>query len=77
MTIDGFWAGSWYLGEVTFRWNNRDPVIKKTRKGTFKIVMQAKPVLTILKNLLEHAVGTQLRRTIRGGIATPQPLFGG
>jgi len=66
-----------YIDEVAFRWNNREPVVKTTRKGVLKIVMQAKPVLTIMKNLLEHAVGTQLRRTIRGGIATPQPLFGG
>jgi len=66
-----------YVDEVVFRWNNREPVVKVTRKEVLKIVMQAKPVLTILKNLLGHAVGTQLRRTIRGGIATPQPLFGG
>jgi hypothetical protein len=62
-----------YIGEVAFRWNNRDPVEKKTKKGVPKIVMQAKPILEQLQNLLKHAVGTQLRRTIYGGIATPQP----
>ncbi len=66
-----------YVDEVAFRWNNRDPLTKKTRKGVFKVVMQVRPVLTMLQNMLKHAVGTQLRRTIWGGIATPQPLFGG
>jgi transposase-like protein len=65
-----------YIGEVAFRWNNRDPVEKKNKEGVSKIVMQAKPVLEQLHNLLKHAVGTQLRRTIYGGIATPQPSFG-
>ena len=65
-----------YIGEVAFRWNNRDPVEKKTKEGVSKITMQAKPVLEQLQNLLKHAVGTQLRRTIYGGIATPLPSFG-
>ena len=65
-----------YLSEIAFRWNNRDPV-KKKRNGLSKIVMQAKPVLEQFEILLEHAVGTQLRRTIWGGITQPQPLFGG
>jgi len=65
-----------YIGEVAFRWNNRDPVEKKTKEGVSKIIMQAKPVLEQLQNLLKHAVGTQLRRTIYGGIATPLPSFG-
>ena len=65
-----------YLSEVAFRWNNRDPV-KKKRNGLSKIVMQAKPVLEQFENLLQHAVGTQLRRTIWGGVTQPQPLFGG
>jgi transposase-like protein len=65
-----------YIGEVAFRWNNRDPVEKKTKEGASKIVMKAKPVLEQLQNLLKHAIGTQLRRTIYGGIAIPQPSFG-
>ncbi|MCP4082515.1 MAG: IS1595 family transposase [Gammaproteobacteria bacterium] len=65
-----------YLSEVTFRWNNRAPV-KKKRNGLSKIVMQAKPVLEQFANLLEHAVGTQLRRTIWGGVTQPQPLYCG
>jgi hypothetical protein len=64
------------IGEVAFRWNNRDPVEKKTQKGVSKIVMQAKPILEQLQNLLKYAVGTQLRRPIYGGIATLQPSFG-
>lgn len=66
-----------YVGEVAFRWNNRDPVKKIAKNGVSKIVMQAKPILEQLYNLLKHAVGTQIRRTIYGGIATPQPAFGG
>jgi hypothetical protein len=42
-----------------------------------KIVMQAKPVLEQFENLLQYAVGTQLRRTIYGGVTQPQPLFCG
>ncbi len=65
-----------YLSEVAFRWNNRDPV-KKKRNGLSKIVMQTKPVLEQFENLLQYAAGTQLRRTIYGGVTQPQPLFGG
>jgi len=65
-----------YISEVAFRWNNPD-LVEKKRNGLSKIVMQAKPVLEQLGVLLNQAVGTQLRRTIYGGIASPQPLFGG
>ena len=65
-----------YLSEIAFRWNNRVPVEKK-RNGLSKIVMQAKPVLHQLACLLEHAVGTQLRRSLWGGVTQPQPLFCG
>ena len=66
-----------YVGEVAFRWNNRDPVMKIAKNGVSKIVMQAKPILEQLQNLLKYAVGTQVRRTIYGGIASPLPSFGG
>ena len=66
-----------YVGEVAFRWNNRDPVDKIDKNGISKIVMQAKPILEQLNNLFRYAVGTQIRRTIYGGIATPLPSFGG
>ena len=65
-----------YLSEVAFRRNNRDPVEKK-RNGLSKIAIQAKPVLEQFEILLNHAVGTQLRRTTYGGVTQPQPLFGG
>jgi hypothetical protein len=65
-----------YLSETVFRWNNRDPVEIK-RNGLSKTVMKPKPVLEQFQNLLAQAVGTQLRRTIKGGIAQPQPVFGG
>lgn len=66
-----------YVGEIAFRWNNRDPVEKIAKNGISKIVMQAKPILEQLHNLLRYAVGVQLRRTICYGIATPLPSFGG
>jgi hypothetical protein len=66
-----------YVGEVAFRWNNRDPVEKVAKNGISKIVMRAKPILEQLNNLLKYAVGTQIRRTIYGGIATPLPLYCG
>ena len=66
-----------YVGEVAFRWNNREPVKTIVKNGVSKIVMQAKPILEQLQNLLRNAVGCQLRRTIDYGIATPQPSFGG
>lgn len=65
-----------YVGEIAFRWNNREPHEKRTRAGLIKIIMKAKPVLQMLGALLENAVGTQLRRSIVGGIVTPQPFFG-
>lgn len=66
-----------YVGEIQFRWNNRDPIKKIAKNGISKIVMRAKPILEQLNNVLRFAVGTQLRRTRYGGIAIPQPLFGG
>jgi transposase-like protein len=66
-----------YVGEIAFRWNNREPVKTIVKNGVSKIVMQAKPILEQLQNLLRYAVGCQLRRTIYYGIATPQPSFGG
>jgi len=66
-----------YVGEIAFRWNNREPHEKKTRAGVVKTIMKAKPVLQLLGALLVNAVGIQLRRSIYGGITTPQPLFGG
>lgn len=66
-----------YVGEIAFRWNNREPHEKVTQTGLFKIIMKAKPVLQLLGTLLENAVGIQLRRSIYGGIVIPQPLFGG
>jgi hypothetical protein len=39
--------------------------------------MKAKPVLQLMGSLLKNAVGIELRRSIYGGITTPQPLFEG
>jgi hypothetical protein len=51
--------------------------MEKKRNGLSKIIMQTKPVLEQLGILLNQAVGTQLRRTIYGGVASPQLLFRG
>ena len=57
-----------YLHEVGFRWNQREPVLKVTKKGKLKIVMERLSVLTMLKSLLAHAPGRQIRRSVKGGI---------
>ncbi len=57
-----------YLHEVGFRWNQREPKLKVTKKGKFKIVMKRLPVLTIIESLLVHAPGRQIRRSLNGGI---------
>jgi hypothetical protein len=57
-----------YLHEVAFRWNHREPELKKTRDGRIKIVMKQLPVMTMLKSLLSSAPGRQVRRSANGGI---------
>ncbi|MDD2737219.1 MAG: IS1595 family transposase, partial [Desulfuromonadaceae bacterium] len=36
---------------------------------------KAKPILEQLRSLLRYAVGTQLRRSLVGGILIPRPAF--
>jgi hypothetical protein len=57
-----------YLHEIGFRWNQREPQLKVTKKGEFKIVMKRLSALTMLKSLLVHAPGRQVRRSANGGI---------
>jgi hypothetical protein len=57
-----------YLHEIGFRWNQREPELKVTKKGKLKIVMKRLPALTMLKSLLVHAPGRQIRRSTNGGI---------
>jgi hypothetical protein len=57
-----------YLHEVGFRWNQREPELKVTKAGKRKIVMKRLPALTMLKSLLAHAPGRQIRRSANGGI---------
>jgi hypothetical protein len=57
-----------YLHEIGFRWNQREPDLKVTKKGKLKIVMKRLPAITMLKSLLVHASGRQARRTVNGGI---------
>lgn len=57
-----------YLHEIGFRWNQREPELKVTKTGELKIVMKRLPALTMLKSLLDHAPGRQIRRSANGGI---------
>jgi transposase-like protein len=57
-----------YLNELSFRWGNRDPKTTTTKNGKKKIYWSPKPIMEQLKTLLFYAYGTQLRRTLNGGI---------
>ena len=57
-----------YLHEIGFRWNQREPELKVTKKGELKIVMKRLSALIMLKSLLVHAPGRQIRRSANGGI---------
>ena len=57
-----------YMHEIGFRWNQREPELKVTKKGEFKIVMKRVSALTMLKSLLAYAPGRQVRRSANGGI---------
>jgi hypothetical protein len=57
-----------YLHEIGFRWNQREPELKVTKKGKLKIVMKRLSALIMLKSLLVHAPGRQIRRSANGGI---------
>jgi hypothetical protein len=57
-----------YLNEIGFRWNQREPELKVSKKGKLTIVMKRLPALTMLKSLLAHAPGRQVRRATNGGI---------
>jgi hypothetical protein len=57
-----------YLHEIGFRWNQREPELKVSRKGSLKIVMKRLQAITMLKLLLVHAPGRQVRRSANGGI---------
>ena len=57
-----------YLHEIGFRWNQREPELKVTKKGELKIVMKRLSAFTMLKSLLVHAPGRQIRRSVNGGI---------
>lgn len=57
-----------YLHEIGFRWNQREPELKVTKTGKLKIVMKRLPALAMLKSLLAHAPGRQIRRSVNGGI---------
>jgi hypothetical protein len=57
-----------YLHEFGFRWNHREPKIKKTRKGKLKLVMKPLPVMVMIRSLISAASGKQIRRSPNGGI---------
>ncbi len=57
-----------YLSELSFRWANRDPRVTTTKTGKKKTLWISKPFLEQLKSLLPNAHGSQIRRTVNGGI---------
>ena len=63
-----------YLHEVGFRWNQREPILKTDKRGQLKLIMKRLPVMVMLKSLLAHAPGRQIRRSANGGIYCPKPI---
>ena len=59
-----------YLSEFSFRWDQRIPEKKTTRKGVKKIVMRPLPVMVLLIALISKAAGRQLRRTLNWSIVS-------
>ena len=57
-----------YLGELSFRWANRDPKETTTVSGKKKTIWTPKPILDQLKTLLQFAHGLKLHRSRKGGI---------
>jgi len=57
-----------YLHEIGFRRNQHESELKITKKGELKVVMKRLPVRTMLKSLLVHAPGRQIRRSANGGL---------
>lgn len=64
-----------YLDEIGFRWNHRVPELKTTKTGKHKIVMKRLPALTMIRSLLLHAPGRQVRRSLNGGILCLTPGY--
>jgi len=58
----------WYLNEIGFRWAHRVPKEIVTKHRRRKTVMVALPVIDMLRFLLTHAVGKQLRRTMDSSV---------
>jgi transposase-like protein len=50
-----------YVDEAAFRWNQRIPEVRHTRKGKEKVVMKPLPVIEKIKNLLHFALNIQIR----------------
>lgn len=57
-----------YLSELSFRWLNRDSKQVVTKSGKRKTIWQPKPISVQLSSLLPYAFGSQLRRSVSGGI---------
>lgn len=57
-----------YLQEISFRWNHRIPMEKKTKAGKRKITWTPMPVIAMLRSVLSGAAGKQKRRTPNNGL---------
>ena len=41
-----------YLHEMAFRWNHREPELRRTRKGDLKLIMKPMPAIAMLRSLI-------------------------
>ena len=57
-----------YLNEFSFRWDNREPKVIKSRKGEDKVILKPIPIIRMLSMLIMRCSGFQLRRTSHWGI---------
>jgi hypothetical protein len=62
---------SQYLHELEFRWNQRDPVMKRSKKGKLRNEMKSKPVMSMIRSLLAKASCCQIRSSSNGRIFYP------
>lgn len=57
-----------YVEEAAFRWNQRTPEARTTKKGRTKIVMKPVPIIRKISAMLGAAMNIQLRWTLEGSI---------
>ena len=68
-----------YLDELAWRWNRRQSFQKTRKNGTTHCVWKPLPVMTLMRDLLSKAVGSQVRRSSNYGLTlvSRSASFGG